>query len=325
MWRHIVGLLVMLACGILCVPLPTNAQRLAHVPRIGYLGARPPELLDIFRQALHELGHVEGENIVLEYRNAEGREERLPDLAAELVRLPVDVIATQGLAATRAAKQVTTTIPIVQVAGGDLVLAGLVASLARPGGNITGMSTQDVELGGKRLELLKEAMPHASRIAVLWNAAHPAKALEWHNTQEAARALGVTLHSVEVRGPDDFARAFTTITEAHPDALLTLTDSLTMLYRQQIGDFATTQRLPMMAEIKEFAAAGALMTYGTNYAALRRHAATYVDKILKGAKPGDLPIEQPMTLELVINLKTAKALGVTLPATLLMLADEVIQ
>jgi putative tryptophan/tyrosine transport system substrate-binding protein len=325
MWRHIVGLLVMLACGILYAPLPTNAQRPAHVPRIGYLGGRPPELLNIFRQALHELGYVEGENIVLEYRNAEGREERLPDLAAELVRLPVDVIATQGLAATRAAKQATTTIPIVQVAGGDLVLAGLVASLARPGGNITGMSTQDVELSGKRLELLKEAMPHASRIAVLWNAANPAKALEWHNTQEAARALGVTLHSVEVRGPDDFARAFTTITEAHPDALLTLTESLTMLYRQQIGDFATTQRLPMMAELKEFAAAGALLTYGTNYAALRRHAATYVDKILKGAKPGDLPIEQPMKLELVINLKTAQALGVTMPPSLLLLADEVTQ
>jgi putative ABC transport system substrate-binding protein len=198
----------------------------------------------------------------------------------------VDVIVTQGLAATRAAHQATTTIPIVQMAGGDLVLAGLVASLAQPGGNITGMSTQDVEVGGKRLALLKEAVPQASHIAVLWNAGNPAKTLEWHQTQEAARALGVTLHSVEVHGPNNFARAFTTITETYPDALLTLTESLTLRHPHQIGDFATTQRLPMMAEVKEFAEAGALMTYGTSYRAIQRRAATFVDKILKGVKPG---------------------------------------
>ena len=325
MWSRAVGCLVTLTLSLLAAPLAADAQQPGHVARIGYLRGRAPDLPDPFRQGLHELGYVEGQHIVIESRNAEGREERLPALAVELARLPVDVLVTQGLAATRAAHQATTTIPIVQISGSDLVLAGLVASLAQPGGNITGMSTQDVEVGGKRLALLKEAVPQASRIAVLWNAGNPAKTLEWHHTQEAARALGVTLHSVEVHGPEDFARAFTAITETHADALLTLTESLTMRHRQQIGDFATTQRLPLMAEVKEFAAAGALMTYRTNYSAMQHRAATYVDKILKGAKPADLPVEQPMKFELVINLKTAKALGITMPPSLLLLADEVIQ
>jgi putative ABC transport system substrate-binding protein len=261
----------------------------------------------------------------MEYCYEEEKRERFPALAAELVRLPVDVIVTTGLAATQAAKQATTTIPIVQASGGDLVLAGLVASLARPGGNITGLSIRDVEGGGKRVELLKEAVPHASRIAVLWNTDHPAKALEWHQTQEAARVLGVTLHSVEVRRPHDFDRAFAAMTETRPDALITFTESLTIGHRQQIADFAAQHRLPMMSEIKEFAEVGGLMTYGPSLPDLFRRAAYYVDRILKGAKAADLPVELPMRFALVINLKTAKAIGVTMPPSLLLLADEVLQ
>ena len=237
----------------------------------------------------------------------------------------MDVIVTFGLVATQAAKQATTTIPIVQASGGDLVLAGLVASLAQPGGNITGLSVRDVEVGGKRLELLKEAVPHASRIAVLWNTDHPSKAPEWHNTQEAAQALGVTLQSVEVRRPHDFDRAFAALTEARPDALITFVESLTIGYRQQIADFAAQHQLPMMSGHKEFAEAGGLMTYGPSLPDLYRRAIYYVDRILKGAKPADLPVELPTKFELVINLKTAKALGITFPPTLLIQAHEVIQ
>jgi putative ABC transport system substrate-binding protein len=324
-----IGWLVIFTLSILAGPLATKAQPPEHIPRIGYLDGRSAadasHFSDVFRQALRDLGYVEGQHLVVEAYYAEGQQERLAALAAELVRSQVAVIVTAGLMATRAAAQATTTIPIVQAAGGDLVLAGLVASLAWPGGNVTGLSIQDVEVGGKRLELLKAAVPHASRIAVLWNATQPAKALEWQQVQEAGRALGVTLASVEVRGPHDFDRAFATMTAARPEALLTLSDNLTVRHRQQIVDFVTTQRLPMLSEVKEFAEAGGLMTYGGSLTALNRRAATYVDKILKGAKPADLPVEQPMKLELVINLKTAQALGLTIPPALLFEADEVIR
>ena len=329
MWYSAVGCIVTLTLSLLAAPRAAHAQRPAHVPRIGYLEGRSadntPYLLDAFRQGLRELGYVEGQNITIEYRYAEEKRERFPDLAAGLVRLQVDVIVTFGLVATQAAKQATTTIPIVQASGGDLVLAGLVASLAQPGGNITGLSIRDVEAGGKRLELLKEAVPHASRIAVLWNTDHPSKALEWHNTQEAAQALGVTLQSVEVRRPHDFDRAFAALTEAHPDALITFVESLTIGYRQQIVDFAAQHQLPMMSGHKEFAEAGGLMTYGPSLPDLYRRAIYYVDRILKGAKPADLPVELPTKFELVINLKTAKALGIIIPPTLLFQADEVIR
>jgi putative ABC transport system substrate-binding protein len=315
--------------GLIAVGLTANAQQPGNIPRIVYLDGRSvadaSHFFDVFRQGLRDLGYVEGQHLVVESYYAEGKPERLAALAAEVVGSQVSVIVTAGLVATRAAQQATTTIPIVQAQGGDLVLAGLVASLARPGGNITGLSIQDVEVGGKRLELLKEAVPHASRIAVLWNAAQPAKALEWQQVQAAGRVLGVTLFSVEVRGSHDFDRAFATLSAARPDALLTLSDNLTVRHRQQIVDFATTQRLPMLSEVKEFAEAGGLMTYGGSLTAMNRRAATYVDKILKGAKPADLPVEQPMKFELVINLKTAKALGLTIPPTVLYQADEVIQ
>ena len=329
MMRHIIGLIVPLALGILSALLLAEAQQPENIPRIVYLDGRSAadasHFFDIFRQGLRELGYVEGQHLVVKSYYAAGKPERLAALAAELVRSQVSVIVTAGLVATRAAQQATTTIPIVQAQGGDLVLAGLVASLARPGGNITGLSIQDVEVGGKRLELLKEAVPHASRIAVLWNAAQPAKVLEWQQVQAAGRALGVTLSSVEVRGSHDFDRAFATITTARPDAWLTLSDNLTVRHRQQIVDFATTQRLPMLSEVREFAEAGGLMTYGGSLTAMNRRAATYVDKILKGVKPADLPVEQPMKFELVINLKTAKALGLTIPPMVLYQADEVIR
>jgi ABC-type uncharacterized transport system substrate-binding protein len=329
MWYSAVGCLVTLILSLLAVPRPVNAQRPAHMPRIGYLEGRSasdtPHLIAAFRHGLRELSYIEGQNIAMEYRYAEEKRERFPALAAELVQLPVDVIVTTGLAATQAAHQATTTIPIVQASGGDLVLAGLVASLAQPGGNITGLSIRDVEGGGKRLELLKEAVPHASRIAVLWNTDHPSKALEWHQTQEAAWALGVTLHAVEVRRPHDFDRAFAALTAARPDALITFTESLTIGHRQQIVDFAAQHQLPMMSEIKEFAEVGSLMTYGPSLPDLFRRAAYYVDRILKGAKAADLPVELPMRFALVINLKTAKALGITMSPSLLLLADEVLQ
>jgi len=329
--RSTLAIIVTLAFAILTVLLTADAQQPGKMPRIGYLGSgyadspRTQSLHEVFRRGLREHGWVEGQNIAVERRFAEGKTERFPELAAELVRLQVDVIVTGGSQTARAAKEATRTIPIVMAVSGDPVGSGLVASLARPGGNITGLSIQATEVGGKRLELLKEAVPQASRIAVLWNAAEPGKELEWQDTQRAAQALGVTLHSVEVRGPEDFDRAFAAIARERPDALLTFSDPLTLQHQRRIVDFATQNRLPLMSEGKEFAEAGGLMTYGASLPALFRRAAYYVDRILKGAKPADLPVEQPMKFELVINLKTAQALGLTLPSILLFQADEVIR
>ena len=284
------------------------------------------ELLGAFRQGLRELGWIEGQNLVIEHRFAEGRAERFPDLAAALVRLRVDVIVTSsGEPAILAAKRATTTTPIVMAISGDPVETGLVASLARPGGNVTGLTILATEVAGKRLELLKEAVPRASRVAVLWNAAYPGKAFELRETQAAARVLGVSLWPVEVREPNDLPGAFSAIARAGPDALITFADPLTNTERRRIVDFAVRNRLPMISAVRPFADEGGLMTYGPNIADMCRRAATYVDKILKGAKPADLPVEQPTKFDLVINLKTAKALGLTIPPSVLLRADRVIE
>jgi putative ABC transport system substrate-binding protein len=274
---------------------------------------------------MRALGYVEGQNLVLEYRGAEGQHERFPDFAAELVRLKVDVIVTQGTPAALAAKHATTTIPIVMVGVGDPVGSGLVASLARPGGNITGLSVLAPELVGKQLEFLKDVLPTVSRVALLWNPANPAHALNVREADVAAQAVGVQLHLVEARGPDAFDSAFAAMTSAHVGALLVLGDSVFFQHRSRLAEFAATSRLPTMHNIRPHVEAGGLMAYGPSSLDLRRRAAGYVDRILKGAKPGDLPVERPMKFELVINLKTAQALGITFPPSLLFQADEVIR
>jgi len=307
-------------------PLAAHAQPPAQVLRIGVLLFSGPDspAIEPFRQGLREHGWVEGQNLAIEWRYADGQAERLPALAAELVRLPVNVLVTHGLT-IRPAQHATQTIPIVMAIVTDPVGSGLVASLARPGGNLTGLSIGAAELGGKRLELLMQAVTQAARVAVLWNPANPNKVLEWQGTQTAAHALGVSLHSVEVRGPDDFEGAFATLTRERPDALITFADPLTLAQHRRIVAFATQHRLAMISELKAFAEAGGLMTYGPSDSDLWRRAAAYVHKILKGARPADLPVEQPMKFELVLNLKTAQALGITFPPTLLVLADEVLQ
>jgi putative ABC transport system substrate-binding protein len=279
----------------------------------------------VFPDALRELGWIEGQNVVIERRFAENRVERLPELAAELIRLNVDVIVGIGTLAPLAAKRATTTIPIVMTAAGDPLGSGLVASLARPGGNVTGMSLMAPDLGGKRLELLKEVLPRLSRVAVLWDAANPYAALVFKETQGAGRTLGIEVQSLEVRGPDDFDGAFEALRRQRRDALITVEDPLTFTHQNLIAKFAAGQLLPTLHGFKEDVVAGALMSYGANLADLFRRAAGYVDKILKGAKPADLPVQQPTKFDFVINLTTAKALGLTIPDKLLALADEVIE
>jgi putative ABC transport system substrate-binding protein len=322
--------LFLFALGLFSALHSAVAQPAVPVRRIGFLGGgrgggSGQYLHDAFQHGLRELGWVEGENLVIEWRLSKGRDERLPDLAAELVRLGVEVIVTGSGGTVPALMHATSTIPIVMAVSVAPVEAGLVASLARPGGNVTGLSLQAAETGGKRLELLKEAVPQATRMAVLWNTAYSDKALEWQETQRAALALGVTLHPVEVRGPDDFDGALAAIAAERPDALIVFSEPLTLAHQRRIVDFATQHRLPMISETSEFAEAGALMTYGASLSALFRRAAYYVDRILKGARPSELPVEQPTVFELVINLKTAQVLGLTLPPMLLFQADKVIQ
>jgi len=317
------------AMAILTLPMAAEAQPAEKVPKIGYLVlsplADPPSTeRTAFLEGLRDLGYVVGRNILIEYRAAAWNRELLPDLAAELVALKVDVIvAVPG--ATDAAREATTTIPIVVPAANDPVESGLVASLARPGGNITGTALSTPELTGKRLQLLKEAFPKVSRVAVLWSPAYEAAQLQWKATQAAARTLGVTLQSLAVRDPKDFPGAFSAMTRTRPDALLTIVSPLTTAYRPLIVEFATKHRLPTMFAVREDVEAGGLMSYAPNVPDTFRRAARYVDRILKGAKPGDLPLEQPTTFELVINLKTAKLLGLTLPQSLLLRADRIIQ
>jgi putative ABC transport system substrate-binding protein len=322
------GLLVTFALGLLVAPLAPDAQPSAKVARIGWLAGTTPgqePSVEAFLEGMRALGYVEGQNLVMEHRGAAGQYERLPDLAAELVRLKVDVLLVVSTPATLAAKQATTTIPIVMMGVGDPVGSGLVASLARPGGNVTGLASLTPDLVGKQLEFLKQVLPTVSRVAVLWNPTNPNHARIVRAADVAAQALGVQLHRVEARGPDAFDRAFAAMTSAHAGALLVLGDSMVFQHRRRFAELAATSRLPTMHNIRAYVEAGGLMAYGPNTPDIRRRAATYVDKILKGAKPGDLPIEQPTKFELVINLKTAQALGLTIPPTLLFQADEVIR
>jgi len=304
-----------------------SAQQSGTIFRVGVLqaGAEDPESAAVSRDAFQKLGWIEGTNITFERRYAENHPDRLPELAAELVRLNVDVIMAGGTLAPLAAKRATPTIPIVMTTAGDPVGVGLVASLARPGGNVTGLSFMSPDLAGKRLQLLKEVVPRTLRVAVLWDAANPYPARAYEETQRAAQTLGIEVQSLEVRGPDDFAGAFEAAERQQPDALLTIGDPLTSSFRKQIADFASTHRLPAMYPLREYVAAGGLMSYGANASDLVRRAAGYVDKILRGAQPGDLPVEQPTKFELLINLKTANALGLTIPPLVLGLADEVIE
>jgi len=306
-----------------------EAQRPDKVPRIGYLVvsplADPPsEERAAFLDGLRELGYVVGQNVVIEYRSAAWNRELLPDLAAELVKLKVDVIlAVPG--AIEAARDATKTIPIIVPALGDPVEEGLVKSLARPGGNITGTGWSAEGLTGKRLELLKEAIPKLSRVAVFWNPANQGAPRQWQETQSAARKLRVTLQSLEARDPSDVPKAFTAMTQNHPDALLTIASPITTAYRPQIIELATKQRIPTMFSTRADVEAGGLISYAPSLTDSFRRAARYVDKVLNGANPGELPIEEPTKFELIINLKSAKTLKLTIPKTLLLQADQLIQ
>ncbi len=320
--------LVGLGAMILLAPV-VAAQSPVKAARIGVLsgGTTSTEAVrhEAFRQGLNELGYVEGRNIVIEYRYAEGKTERLPALAAELVRLNVDLILTSGDHAIRAAKQASQTIPIVVALAGELVGPGYVASLARPGGNITGLTALASEVSAKRLELLKTAFPKVSRVAILWNPSNASNVAQFKESEVAARALRIQLLPQDVRRANDFEGSFLAALRARADALTAVGDPVLMTHRARITDFAAKNRLPAMYSNQEYMDAGGLMFYGPNIADMYRRAATYADKILKGAKPGDLPVEQPTKLEFVINLKTAKALGLTIPPSVLLQADQLIQ
>jgi putative tryptophan/tyrosine transport system substrate-binding protein len=329
MTHRLVALLITLALGLLVVSRAMAAQPAAQVPRIGLLSVFSPALgeskAESFRQGLRELGYVEGQNIRLETRWAAGHQERLAELAADLVRLEVAVLVTESTPSALAAMQATGTIPIVMATSGDPVAAGLVASFARPGGTVTGLTMFTPELSSQRLRLLQEAFPQTRLVAVLWNAANPAHVAPLAETKATAHALGLPLQAVEVRAPSDLDRAFEAIARTRPGALITLPDGMLVDNRARIVAFAAQSRLPAIFPDRDFAEAGGLMAYGPSLAANFRRAAAFVDKILKGAKPADLPVERPMTFELVINLKTARALGLTIPPALLFQADEVMQ
>ena len=309
-------------------PLAAEAQPSPKIPRIGVLSGnafRPDSRSrTAFLQGLHALGYVEGQTIILEERWAEGQLERLSDLAAELVRLQVDIIVAGNATAARAASQATERLPIV-LAGGDAVGAGLITNLARPGGNITGLATNSAELGGKWLVLLKEALPALARVAVLSHLDTPVTGSAFQEIQVAAPTLGVQLQALRVRDPGEIEDAFAAMSREHAEALVVLPGPVLSMHRARINELATRNRLPTIWEWRAAVADGGLMAYGPDNASLWRRAATYVDKILKGTTPGELPVERPMKFELVINLKTAKALGLTIPPALLFQADEVIQ
>jgi putative ABC transport system substrate-binding protein len=318
-----------LAAVLLALSVPAEAQQPKKMPRIGFLiGTSPSAVSDrteAFRQGLRELGYVEGKNIVIEWRHAEAKLDRLPVLAAELVRLKVDAIVTAGPPGTRAAKEATVTIPIIMGFDNDPVGNGFVASLARPGGNITGLATLAPEISGKQLELLNEIVPRLSRVAVLGNSTVPGNAQSLRETELAAGAFGVKLQYLDVRGPKDIETAFREASKGRADAVLVLASPVLTFQRTQVVDFAVKSRLPAIYPQKEYVEDGGLMTYGVSFIDLYRRAATYVDKILKGAKPADLPVEQPTKFELVINLKTAKQIGLTIPQSVLYRADKVIK
>jgi len=322
---------IALALGGLFSPVAAEAQQAAKVARIGFLAtnlAASPHMAEAFRQGLRDLGYVEGRNLAIETRDAGGKHERLPALAAELVALKVDVIVAGSTPGALAAKQATGTLPIVFTAAADPVTDGLVTSLARPGGNVTGLSSLTPELVGKRLEQLTQAVPGVTRVAALWQPGGAGERTDrdtLKGADVAARALGVRLQVVDARGPEDFDRAFSDMTRARAGALTVLGSAMFNSERSRLVNLAAKHRLPAVYQWREFVDTGGLMSYGANLADLNRRAAVYVDKILKGAKPGDLPVEQPTKFELAINLKTAKALGLTIPQSVLGRADEVIQ
>ena len=324
------AVIVALVLSVLFGPLAAEAQQSARVYRIGLLDYSAPNVTrqdwwNAFRQQMRELGYVEGQNVSFEPRWAQGDNDRLSNLAAELVGVKVDVIVTGATNATIAAKRATSIIPIVTALGSDPVALGLVASLRQPGGNVTGMISISSELAGKRLEFLRLVAPRASHAAILWDERNPASRLAVHETEAAARTLGLTLKSVSVRSPADFEAAFSTLVRDRSAGLSITTSPMFSPHSKRLAALALKHRLPTVVGFREFVEAGCLLGYGTDYPDLFRRAATFVDKILKGAKPGDLPMEQPTKFELSINLKTAKALGLTIPSSLLQRADHVIQ
>ena len=321
--------IAVIAIGSLAGPLPAGAQLRREVHKIGMLETVSPSVnaanLDAFRQGLRALGYVEGQNFVIEYRSVDGRPERFPELAAELVRLKVDLILTRGTMGVTAAKNATGTIPIVMAASGDPLGAGLVAGLARPGGNVTGLSALTTEVSGKRLQLLKEAIPGSQRIAALLDMSNPTLATQWRAIDQTARSMGLLPQLVDVRKAEDLGAAFDAAVKQRADAAIV---GLGAVMQNNVGlivSLAAERRLPAVYPSRDFVNAGGLIAYGVSYPDSYRRAATYVDRILKGAKPGDLPVEQATKLELVINVKTAKALGLTIPPSLLLRADELIE
>ena len=314
-------------CGVLAAPLAGRAQQVGKVYRIGILEAIPATQnsanLDALRRGLRDLGYVEGRNLVIDYRSADGRAERFPDLASELVRLKVDLIVTRGTPAARAAKDATGTIPVVMATMGDP--RALVTSFAHPGGNITGVTTFSTELTAKRIQLLKELVPSLSRVALLHNMANPAAPPEWDEMKMAARALGLQAELLDVRSRSDLGRAFDLAVRKHVEALIVGADGLTQMNQQAIVDLVARNRLPAAYPARDFVEGGGLLAYAVNYPDLYFRLAAFADKVFKGAKPGELPVEQPTKFELVINLKTAKACGLTIPQSVLLRADEVIK
>jgi len=322
--RKWAGFLAILVLLVGCVGM-SQAQQPKKVPRIGYVSGTGTNV-EAFRQGLRDVGYIEGKNILVEYRYFEGKLDRIPSLVAELVQLNLDVLVVTALPAIRAAKQATKTIPIVIVATVDPVATGLVDSLARPGGNVTGLTRLTRDLSGKRLELLKEAVPKISRVAILWNPKTEGAAIALKEYESAARPLKIQPQSVEVRGPNpDLEGAFQAALKGQASALITVRDALLNLYPKRIADLAIKNRMPSMYEGSDMVEAGGLVSYAANDAESFRRAAVYVDKILKGTKPADLPVEQPMKFELVINLKTAKQIGLTIPPNVLARADKVIR
>jgi len=327
---RLIGLAVVLAVSLSLAPLAAEGQSAAKHPRVGYLGtgsaSADAQLHEAFREGLREHGWIDGQNLVIEYRWPEGRLDRLPDLAAELVRQNVDVIFAPSTASTVAAKNATKTIPIVMAMVGDPVGRGIITSLARPGGNVTGLSF-GVGLGfiGKQLELIKEVVPKLSRVAVLGNPGEPQHKSQVSEAEGASRTLGLTLQVLQARSPNEFDRAFAAMVQNRAGALLVLSGPVYVLHRGQLADLAAKRRLPAIYNFREFADAGGLLAYGPNIRGFWRRAATYVDKILKGAKPADLPVEQPTKFDLLINLRTARTLGLTLPPSLLLQADQLIE
>ena len=320
--------LAMVPAGLLAAPLAAQAQPAGKVPRVGFLlgfSPGPSREVDAFRRGLRELGYIEGQNIAIDYRYARGQVERLPELAAELVRLNPDVIVAPYTPPALAAKRATSMIPIVFAGVADAVGAGLITNLGRPGGNITGLTSTGAELGGKRLELLKQVISKASRVAVLYNPADQSNVLVLKQLQESAPNLGLTLQPFAVREPDHFEGAFSAMARERTHAMFGVPGVLTDRHKEALVGLAAKHRLPTMWGLRQFVEAGGLMSYAVNFYDQIRQTAVYVDKILKGAKPGDLPVEQPTKFELVINLKTAKTLGLTIPPSLLLRADQVIE